>query len=687
MSELAWGSAVSRLSSAAYTRAMETVAARSGAQWLAALKRVDVGAVSTWALAGGLVLYLGLDGGGYDIVVRNQVGTVLWWVALLGAAAGVLPVTRLTRLAWAALALFGAFVVWTAIASTSSLSAERSLQELSRLATYLAVLLLAITIHRDRQRAVRHTVNAIAAAVVVITVFALISRLIPGAFPSSHVTATFLAGTRDRLSWPLNYWNGLAAMIALGLPLVLSVATSTRSLLSQAAAAAALPAMALCGYLTFSRGGAIASAIAIIAFLVATPNRMPKLGTVLVAAGGGAVLVAGAIHRSAVEHGLTNHAAAVQGRQLIVAIVLVCLGAGVAQVGIGLASRHGTLPRILRIPPKTAAALAAGLVIAAVIASVTAGAPRRLSHAWQDFKHNRTTAVATPSRFGSTAGNGRYDMWRIAVKSTKGHVVRGSGAGTFQLIWQPRAPYHSYVINAHSLYVETLAELGVVGLALLAAFLALSLFAAIRLLTRLHDEARVYAAGATAALVAFMVSAVADWVWQLPVLPAAFLLITGAVVAPAGRTMWGPAALRHSGRSQSSGARHPFAIRAGIAGCAIVCLVAIGVPLATETAVRRSQSAANAGDASLALADARSATRIEPGAASAQLQLALVLELQHQHRSALQAALKATRDEPQNWSGWLVVSRLEAESGNPRASVAAYRRARFLNPTSPIFRT
>jgi hypothetical protein len=477
-------------------------------------------------------------------------------------------------------------------------------------------------------------------------------------------------------------------MVALGLPLVLSVATSARNLLTQAAAAAALPAMALCGYLTFSRGGAVAAAIAIIAFIVASPNRVPKLGTILVATGASAVLIAGAIHRSAVEHGLTNHAAAAQGRQMIVAIVLVCVGVGVAQVGIGLVSRHGTLPRVLRVPPKAAAALAAIVVVVAVIAGVAAGGPRALSHAWRDFKHNRTTYAVAPSRFGSTAGNGRYDKWRVAVESTKGHLVGGNGPGTYQLIWQPRAPFYGYVINAHSLYLETLAELGAVGLALLATFLAISLFAAIRLLTPLQDEARVYAAGAMAALIAFMVSAVADWVWQLPALPAAFLLITGAVVAPAGRTArQGPAGLRRSSQTQSSRQHQPIAIRAGIVVCAIACLAAIGVPLATENAVRKSQSAANAGDTSLALADARSAVRVEPGAASAQLQVALVLELQHQYRSALQAALKATRDEPQNWSGWLVVSRLAAESGNPRASVAAYRRARSLNPTSPIFRT
>jgi predicted Zn-dependent protease len=107
--------------------------------------------------------------------------------------------------------------------------------------------------------------------------------------------------------------------------------------------------------------------------------------------------------------------------------------------------------------------------------------------------------------------------------------------------------------------------------------------------------------------------------------------------------------------------------------------------MATVRAVRESQAAASGGDPAQALADARTAVSLQPGAASAQIQLALVLEQQGRVRHALTAAVAATRDEPDNWSGWLVVSRLEAEAGNPSASLAAYRRSRSLNPRSPLF--
>ena len=252
-----------------------------------------------------------------------------------------------------------------------------------------------------------------------------------------------------------------------------------------------------------------------------------------------------------------------------------------------------------------------------------------------------------------------------------GHLLAGSGPGTFQLLWLPRATVPGYVTNAHSLYVETLAEVGIVGLALLAGFLLLAVIAAVTVVVKSEYEARAQTAGAVAALVAFLVSATVEWVWQLPVLPAAFLLLAAAVLAPV--------------RGASGASGRPFALRSVLVVVALACLVAIAIPLATTTAVRQSQTAATADNASLALADARSAARVEPGAASPEIQEALVLELDHDYPSALVAARKATRDESQNWSAWLILSRLEAESGQVKPSIAAYERARSLNPQSSLF--
>jgi tetratricopeptide (TPR) repeat protein len=125
--------------------------------------------------------------------------------------------------------------------------------------------------------------------------------------------------------------------------------------------------------------------------------------------------------------------------------------------------------------------------------------------------------------------------------------------------------------------------------------------------------------------------------------------------------------------------------RAAIAVVAAACLIAIGIPLAATRAERASQAAASAHNDTAALADAQSALRIEPGAASAELQAALVLEQQRRLAAAVSEARAATANEPANWQTWLVRSRLEAEAGHPSLAVASFRRARMLNPQSTIF--
>ena len=60
---------------------------------------------------------------------------------------------------------------------------------------------------------------------------------------------------------------------------------------------------------------------------------------------------------------------------LLVAIVLVCAGVALAQVGIGLAARHGTAPRYLAVSPRRAQALLAGAIVALVIVALAIGCP------------------------------------------------------------------------------------------------------------------------------------------------------------------------------------------------------------------------------------------------------------------------------------------------------------------------
>ena len=186
-----------------------------------------------------LVVYLAFAGGGYDPVVYGEVGVICWWVVTLGALVGLLPLARISGAAWVALGLLAAFALWTGLGISWSESSERSVAELARVASFVGVFALAISV-QGRALALRRTVYAVAAAIGVVTLFALFSRLHPELFPEIQA-ARFLDDVEARLSYPLDYWNALAALIAIGLPLVLSAAMSARNLVVQAIAAAALP--------------------------------------------------------------------------------------------------------------------------------------------------------------------------------------------------------------------------------------------------------------------------------------------------------------------------------------------------------------------------------------------------------------------------------------------------------------
>jgi O-antigen ligase len=636
---------------------------------------LDTHAVSAWVLSLALVLYLAIDGGGYSLATHSQVGIAVWWVVVLAAAWGLLPAARLTRSAKATVGCFAAFTAWTALGITWSISSGRSFQDVALITCYLGIIVLGVAIHRERGAAMRHTTSAVATAIVIVAALAVASRLWPNLFPASQQTAQFLGGARQRLSWPLNYWNALAALMAVGVPLLLAQATSARTLVMQSLATAAIPLVALCDALTLSRGGVIEGVIAVIVFIALAPERIPKLETAAVAAAGSAIVVYGGLHRHAIQQGLTNAVERHQANSLVVAVVLTCAGVGVVQLGVALLNRHATLPRFLAVTPARARLLTLAGIVLIVVVAIAAGAPHRLQHAWNDFKNPNTAISATStSRFGSASGEGRYQYWVAGVDSAKPHVLTGSGPGTFQLDWLPRAPIASYVENAHSLYVETYTELGVVGLVLLVAFLVAALAALLRVVARSNYEERTRAAAITAALVALMVGAAFDWLWQMPVLPVAILLLLGAALAPA------------------SDASTPKPRRAGLATqltavvVGLACLVAIAYPLATNSAVANSQAAASIGNLPLALTDAQSAVKLEGGSAEAQVQLALVYEAERQYAPAVAAAQQAVKDEPQNWSNYFVLFRVQAEDGDAHGALVSYRKAESLNPQSSVFR-
>jgi O-antigen ligase len=124
----------------------------------------------------------------------------------------------------------------------------------------------------------------------------------------------------------------------------------------------------------------------------------------------------------------------------------------------------------------------------------------------------------------------RYDYWRVAGDAFAGEPIAGVGSGGFASEWLRERPADSLLVrDAHSLYVETAAELGLVGFACLVLLLVGAVLAGRRALAR--DP--LLAAGPAAALVAWGVHAGLDWDWEMPALtmPAIVLLAVLALAA------------------------------------------------------------------------------------------------------------------------------------------------------------
>jgi len=632
-------------------------------------RRVDWGATAVWLLCFALVAYLGLKGGGYDPLTHDQVGIAIWWVVLLATAVGAIPRARPGRLAWAGLALLAAFAIWTALSLAWTVSVEQTWADLARVTGYLGV--FAFAVFAVGRLGARRLVGAVAAAIVLVCTVALLSRFHPAWFPGANQTASFLSSDRERLAYPLHYWNAVAALVAIGLPLLLQLAADARAVALRALAAAALPALALTIFFTLSRGGMAAAAIALAAFFVFAPDRLAKLPTLGLGSAGGAILVLAADSRNALQHGLSNGAAHSQGDQMLLITLAVCALAGLAQAAIAVAGRRLGRPA-WSVPTRRQSLLAIGAVaLVAVVFAASADAPGRASNAWSEFKEQNSPGNGA-SRLGSAAGQNRYQLWSAAAHENATRPLTGTGSGTFQFWWAQHADVDEIVRDTHSLYMQTLGELGIVGLALLIGLIAAVLGGGARAAWFAAAE-RAALAAALAGCVAFFVTAAFDWMWQIPVLPVSMLLLAAGLVT----------ARPPGPRAEPRRLGLPPRIATGVV--AIVAIVLIAVPLASTALVRQSEADFREGDLQGALDAARSAQNAEPGAASPRLQQALVLEAAGELSAASEAAHAATQRESTNWRNWLVVSRIEAERGRAVASVAAYRRARSLNSRASIF--
>jgi hypothetical protein len=251
----------------------------------------------------------------------------------------------------------------------------------------------------------------------------------------------------------------------------------------------------------------------------------------------------------------------------------------------------------------------------------------------------------------------RPTYWRVAIGEFAERPALGSGAGTFSQAWLEARPEETSVRDAHSIVVEAAAELGAVGLVLVAALLGAPLAWAAR--ARRHRQLAPAAGGAYAA---FATHACVDWDWELPAVTLAALFCAVALGALADGVPGG-VTIRPAGRA--------VAAAMGASAAMLAVPVFIGA-----SALEDASRALARGDFPAAESAARRAERWQPWSVEPVLIRARARLADGDTLAAQFHFVRATRRDPQDYRAWLAL----AVVSDRRTAQAALRRARELNP-------
>jgi hypothetical protein len=607
--------------------------------------------------AAGLILLYSLRGGGsYDLVTFEQQGLVVWWLLAVGLALGVLPRVRPARPVLLLGAALAAYSAWTALSLLWTQSAELTTEELARSLDFLGLVALAgALLDRDSWRA---AAAGLGLGALLVCVIAVGSRLDPAVFGVDHVDAVLHS---YRLSYPFGYWNSLAGFGAMCTALGLAWSAHDSSRVRRAVALGLVPVAATMTYLTYSRAGVFGTALAVVAAVALSRNRITATLHAATAAAGTALAILAVRGAPQIVHATGTHGGGTVLGALVFAFAL-CAAAAFA-TGWARIDRW-RLPKGLRQP------LAAAATIAVLVPGVALG-PRIATRAWHSFTRVAATkTTADPAARLSSLSGSRYLYWKTAIKAFDARPATGTGAGTFEFWSNGHGGGSEFVRDAHNIWLENMAELGLPGLLLIVAvgIAAIGVPVAVRRRAR-----RSVTAGGAAAFLAvvlvYLLHASVDWMWEST---------AATVFALAGVAVVG-------GRLARSRPRLTLPLRAALvavaAGAALVQLPG----MISTTAVRNSQVADRAGDLARALQLARDAVTAEPWSASAHEQEALVLEQGGQLRQARKQESIAISDEPTNYAHWLIRSRIETELGQLSLAIRSYDRAYQLRPYSAIF--
>ncbi len=646
----------------------------------------------TWATRGatlGLAV-LGL-GAGLSPLFSAYFDTSVWvpiglMVILAGGVSAIVRPPGASLPVVLSLTALAGLGLWSLLSMSWAQAAEQATVDGNRWLAYAALLMLLIGLVRRRVHA-SVLLAAVGAGIVVVGVTVLVRML------GSDPISLFIGG---RLNSPLGYINGEGCVFAMGCWLSLALAERREPVLAGLGAAATV-VLASLTLLTQSRGAAIATFVALIVALVVVPGvrrRVMALATIGagVAAAAGPTVRVYTAGQSGAGFGSAAHSA-------VIAILVFSALAGVvwaAITAIALAGeRRGERSAVLigRVATVLTALVLLAPVVAAVVRAPTL--ERTARNQWHAFVHLSVSATsgssAVQTRLFSGAGN-RYDYWRVAWHVFTRHPLIGVGAGNFTASYYAQRHTQEAIQNPHSIELQMLSELGIVGAGLLVLLICGGVIGArrLRLAARRSRAQRTTMVAATGVAVVWMVDTSGDWMHLLPGVTA-IALTALAVLCRSPRA--GGSAERDPSET-SSRAPDPGPNRSaglpvrtlGLAACAAFALVVGGASLLrsglSQHYLNSAQSELSATPA-LAIADASSSLRLD-GANLDAYYVKAAGQARFNRAAAAQATLlAAARADSRDYVTWTLLGDLEVRRGNFGAARVYYSRAHTLDPSDP----
>jgi len=545
-----------------------------------------------------------------------------WGWGALGLAAVAIAATVfhrelvVSRRSLVLLGLLAALGVWMVLSLLWTRSVSLGVFELERLLVYITGVGAAALLIRPRTA--RSLVYGVFLGTGTVAIWGLVSYLLTREGTTDVFQGSFL-------HTPMGYANAMAIVSVIAVVLALGIYSDSTSRFERTGAAVALVPLASALTLTGSRAawGALFVGAGVAIALTPTRTRTIIAWAAILVVPSAAVLLLSATDLTSSR--ITGAPADQLGERMLAAVVALTALAVVP----ALIVPRGPVSNVrLSVPWRLRATL-----VVALLGGILVG----LAFRGPDLAGDRPT------------------FWKVAVDEFSERPVLGSGAGTYAQVWLERRPAEASVRDAHSIVVEALSELGVVGLALVLLLLGAPLVWGIR------SRSRPLVPATTGAFGAFAAHACVDWDWEMPAITLAALFCAVALGSTAdglGRLRVGPA-----GRG--------VAVAVGTIAATLALAGFLGA-----SAMEDASRAFARGDLSAADAAARRAARWQPWSADPLLVRGRARLSMGDSATARFLFARAAGRDPNDYRVWLALAAV-TEGDVARAAVV---RARELNP-------